>query len=189
MARRRKRYLDNAAPADNTANVVSPVNRMIQVKQQDTPARREKETREYKARQEIAKITPANPRQASIGPYRKKTALDKAGGRLYAAAEQRRKDEEDREAAGVVLNSLFKPILPSTYVDMAAAIKNGQVNNLTDALAAPYLNDSWSMRNPGKALVTDVATPFIAAKTLSKFKSGSPCPIKTTLVTFKPVSL
>ena len=29
----------------------------------------------------------------------------------------------------------------------------------------------------------------IAFKTLSKFKSGSPCPINTTFVTFKPVSL
>ena len=164
MVRRRKRYLDNAVPVDNTSNVVRPVNRMIQVKQQDTPARREKETREYKARQEIAKITPANSRQASIGPYREKTALDKAGGRLYAAAEQRRKDAEDKEAAGVVLNSLFKPILPSTYVDMAAAIKNGQVDNVTDALAAPYLSDSWSMRNPGKALAFDIVAPVAAVK-------------------------
>ena len=164
MPPRRKRYLDNTAPADNTANVVRPVNRMIQVKQQDTPARREKETREYKARQERAKYTPANPRQASIGPYREKTALDKQGGRLYAEAEQRRKDVEDREAAGVVLNSLFKPILPSTYVDMAAAIKNGQVNNVTDALAAPYLTDSWSQRNPGKALATDIIAPVAIGK-------------------------
>jgi len=36
----RRRYLDNAAPADNTANIVRPINRMIQVKQKDTPARR-----------------------------------------------------------------------------------------------------------------------------------------------------
>ena len=172
MPPRRKRYLDNVAPADNTANVVRPINRMIQVKQQDTLARREKETREYQARQERVKYTPANPRQASIGPYREKTNLDKQGGRLYAEAEQRRKDAEDREAAGVVLNSLFKPILPSTYVDMAAAIKNGQVNSLTDALAAPYLSDSWSMRNPGKAILTDVASPlFIKGVTsLNKVK-------------------
>ena len=173
---RRKRYLDNTVPADNTANVVRPVNRMIQVKQQDTPARREKETREYKVIQERAKYTPANPRQASIGPYREKTALDRAGGRLYAAAEQRRKDAEDREAAGVVLNSLFKPIFPSTYVDMAAAIKNGQVNNLSDALAAPYLTDSWSMRNPGKALVTDIAAPSVLGG-VSKIVRGTGIPL------------
>ena len=171
MVRKRKRYLDNTTPADNTANVVRPVNRMIQVKQQDTPARREKETREYKAIQERAKYTPVNPRQASIGPYREKTALDKAGGRLYAEAEQRRKDAEDREAAGVVLNSLFKPILPSTYADMAAAIKNGQVNNFSDALAAPYLSDSWSMRNPGKALVADILTPIAAGDIARGYKA------------------
>lgn len=162
--RRRKRYLDNTAPADNTASVVRPVNRMIQAKQQDTPAKREKETREYQARQERAKYTPANPRQASIGPYREKTALDKQVGRLYAEAEQRRKDAEDREAAGVVLNSLFKPLMPSTYADMAAAIKNGQVNSVTDALAAPYLTNSWSMRNPGKALATDIIVPAAIGK-------------------------
>jgi len=54
--------------------------------------------------------------------------------------------------------------MPSTYVDMIAAIKNGQVNDFTDALAAPYLNNSWSMRNPGKALVLDITTPFIVGK-------------------------
>ena len=66
MSPRRKRYLDNTAPVDNAANVVRPVNRMIQVKQKDTPVRRKKETREYKARQEKAKYTPANPRQSLL---------------------------------------------------------------------------------------------------------------------------
>lgn len=163
----RRRYLDKAAPADATYNSIRPVYRNIQVKKKDTPQRRENEAAKARARAEQARVTPANPRQASIGPYREKTAIDKAGGRLYAAAEQRRKDAEDREAAGVALNSLFKPILPSTYIDMAAAIKNGQVNNVTDALAAPYLTNSWSMRNPGKALVADILMP-IAARDIAK---------------------
>lgn len=157
----RRRYLDKAAPADVTYNSIRPVYRNIQVKKKDTPQRRENEAAKARARAEQARVTPANPRQASIGPYRQKTAIDKAGGRLYAAAEQRAKDAQDREAAGTVLNALFKPLMPSTYVDMAAAVKNGQVNNVVDALAAPYLSDSWSMRNPGKALAVDLLTPSI----------------------------
>ena len=54
---------------------------------------------------------------------------------------------------------------------MAAAIKNGQVNNLTDALAAPYLSDSWSMRNPGKALVADILTPIAAGDIAKGYKA------------------
>lgn len=165
MARRRKRYLDNAAPADNTANVVSPVNRMIQVKQQDTPARREKETREYQARIERG--------QRIMNSFARTPAGRRAANRAYVIESQKAKQEAAKEEAAAVVGSFFKPIMPSTYVDMAAAIKNGQVNNLTDALAAPYLSNSWSMRNPGKALVTDIAAPFVLSKgtQLAKFAS------------------
>ena len=160
----RRRYLDKAAPADATYNSIRPVYRNIQVKKKDTPQRRENEAAKARARAEQARVTPANPRQASIGPYREKTAIDKAGGRLYAAAEQRAKDAQDREAAGVVLNALFKPIMPSTYVDMYDAYKRGEVNNVSDALAAPYVTGSWSQRNPGKALATDIVAPFALSK-------------------------
>lgn len=153
---RRRRYLDNTAPADNTANVVRPVNRMIQVKQQDTPARREKETKEYRARQERAKYTPVNPRQASIGPYREKTALDKAGGRLYAEAEQRRKDAEAKREAAVVLGALVRPISPSSMTDIYDAYIRNQVHTISDALAAPYLSNSWSQQHPSGAALYDI---------------------------------
>ena len=156
MPPRRKIYLDNTAPADNTANVVRPVNRMIQVKRQDTPARREKETREYQARVEQG--------QRIMNSFARTPAGRRAANRAYAIESQKAKQEATKEEAAAVVGSLFKPIIPSTYVDMAAAIKNGQVNNLTDALAAPYLSDSWSMRNPGKALVVDLAAPFAVAK-------------------------
>ena len=160
---RKKRYLDNTAPADNTYNVVRPVNRMIQVKQQDTPARREKETREYQARIERG--------QRIMSTFARTPAGRRAANRDYAIKAQQRKKEEAKEEAAAVVGSLFKPIMPSTYVDVAAAIKNGQVNNLTDALAAPYLSDSWSIRNPGKALVTDIVAPFALSKgtQLAKF--------------------
>lgn len=160
----RRRYLDKAAPADATYNSIRPVYRNIQVKKKDTPQRREKEAVKARARAEQARVTLANPRQASIGPYREKTAIDKAGGRLYAAAEQRAKDAQDREAAGVVLNALFKPVMPSTYVDMYDAYNRGEVNNITDALAAPYVTGSWSQRNPGKALATDILAPAAIGK-------------------------
>ena len=159
--RRRKRYLDNAAPADNTARI--GYNPIIRVKQKDTPARRREEQRKAEVQKEQGRF-PANPRQASIGPYRQKTALDKAGGRLYAAAEQRRKDAEDREAAGVVLNALVKPVMPSTGLDIYDAYKRGEVNNISDALAAPYVTGSWSQRNPGKALVADIVGPAAIGK-------------------------
>lgn len=161
--RRRKRYLDNVAPADNTVNVVRPVNRMIQVKQQDTPARREKETREYQARMEQG--------QKIMNTFARTPAGRRAANRAYAVESQKAKQEAAKEEAAAVVGSLFKPLMPSTYVDIAAAIKNGQVNNLTDALAASYLSDSWSMRNPGKALVTDVVAPFALSKgtQLAKF--------------------
>lgn len=160
----RRRYLDEATPSDNTYNSIRPVARQIQVKRKDTPARRQKEQRKAEIRRQQARVTPENPRQASIGPYRQKTAIDKAGGRLYAAAEQKEKDAQDREAAGVVLNALFKPIMPSTYIDMYDAYKQGEVNNVTDALAAPYVTGSWSQRNPGKALATDIVAPFALSK-------------------------
>lgn len=161
--RRRKRYLDNVAPADNTANVVRPVNRMIQVKQQDTPARREKETREYQARIERG--------QRIMNSFARTPAGRRAANRAYAIESQKAKQEAAKEEAAAVVGSLFKPLMPSTYVDMAAAIKNGQVSNVTDVLAAPYLSDSWSMRNPGKALVTDIVAPFVLNKgtQLAKF--------------------
>lgn len=169
----RRRYLDKAAPADATYNSIRPVYRNIQVKKKDTPQRRENEAAKARARAEQARVTPANPRQASIGPYREKTAIDKAGGRLYAAAEQRAKDAQDREAAGVVLNALFKPIMPSTYVDMYDAYKRGEVNNVTDALSAPYVTGSWSQRNPGKALATDLAVPFVVGKGTQLVDNGT----------------
>jgi len=154
--RRRKRYLDNTAPADNTANVVRPVNRMIQVKRQDTPARREKETREYQAKVERG--------QRIMNTFARTPAGRRAANRAYAIESQKAKQEAAKEEAAAVVGSLFKPIMSSTYVDMAAAIKNGQVNNLTDVLAAPYLSDSWSMRNPGKALGVDIVAPFALSK-------------------------
>lgn len=163
MPPRRKRYLDNTAPADNTTSVVRPVNRMIQVKQQDTPARREKETREYQTRVERG--------QRIMNNFARTPAGRRAANRAYTVDSQKAKQEAAKEEAAAVVGSLFKPLMPSTYVDMAAAIKNGQVNNVTDALAAPYLSDSWSIRNPGKALVTDIAAPFALSKgtRLAKF--------------------
>ena len=168
MERKKRRYLDNAVPADNTARI-GPI---IDIKRKDTPARRDKETREYKVIKERQKYTPVNPRRASVGPYREKTALDKAGGRLFAAAEQREKDAEDRQAAGVILNALTKSIVPSSIGDVYDAYKRGEINSISDALAAPYLTDSWSQRNPGKAILTDVASPlFIKGVTsLNKVK-------------------
>lgn len=175
MAQRRKRYLDNAAPADNTANVVRPVNRMIQVKQQDTPARREEENRKTAARREAAKWTPANPRQASIGPYREKTALDKQGGRLYAAGEDRRKQEENMRNAGEVLGNLaelaFAPVMGSTYVDMVDAYKRGKRGFLNIAGTRFTDKDAWSKRNPGKALIVDILTPIAAGDIFRGYKA------------------
>jgi len=156
----RRRYLDKAAPADATYNSIRPVYRNIQVKKKDTPQRRENEAAKARERE----VQYRRERQGSIGPYRQKTAIDKAGGRLYAAAEQRAKDAQDREAAGTVLNALFKPIMPSTYVDMYDAYKRGEINNVTDALAAPYVTGSWSQRNPGKALAADIVAPFVLSK-------------------------
>lgn len=183
----RRRYLDKAAPADATYNSIRPVYRNIQVKKKDTPQRRESEAAKARARAEQARVTPANPRQASIGPYREKTAIDKAGGRLYAAAEQRAKDAQDREAAGVVLNALFKPIMPSTYVDMYDAYKRGEVNNVTDVLAAPYLTGNWSERNPGKALAVDLLVPSIkpAGNKLYKLADRRFVP-KNNILTYNP---
>lgn len=162
---RRKRYLDDAAPADNTARI--GYNPVMRVKQQDTPARRQEEQYKAKVRAEQARVTPVDQRQVSIGPYREKTSLDRAGGRLYAASEQRRKDAKAREEAGVVLGALLNPVMPHSGVDIVSAIKNGEVNSLTDVLAAPYLSDSWSQKNPGKALALDLLTPF-AAKDISR---------------------
>ena len=164
------KYINNTVQQDNTYNVVKPIYKNIEVKKKDTPQRKENESAKVRASTERAKVTPANPRQASIGPYREKTTVDKAAGRLYAAAEQRAKDAQDKEAAGVVLNALLKPIMPSTYVDIYDAYKKGEVNNVTDALAVPYVTSSWSQRNPDKALVTDLAVPFIAYKTLKGVK-------------------
>lgn len=168
----RRRYLDKAAPADATYNSIRPVYRNIQVKKKDTPQRRENEA----AKARVREAQYRRERQGSIGPYREKTAIDKAGGRLYAAAEQRAKDAQDREAAGVVLNALFKPIMPSTYVDVYDAYKRGEVNNVTDALAAPYVTGSWSQRNPGRALALDVAIPTGVGVT-SKVLKGIGIPI------------
>jgi hypothetical protein len=93
---------------------------------------------------------------------------------LYAAADQRTKDAQDREAAGIVLNALVRPIMPSTGLDIYDAYKRGEINNVTDALAAPYLTNSWSMRNPGRALATDIIAPFALSKgtQLVKFASN-----------------
>ena len=168
MPPRRKRYLDNTTPADNTSNVVRPVNRMIQVKQQDTPVRREKETREYQAKVQTG--------QRILNRFSRTPAGRRAANRAYAVESQRQQQEAAKEEAAAVVGSFFKPVMPSTYVDMAAAIKNGQVNNLTDALAAPYLTDSWSMRNPGKALVADIAAPF-ALGGASKIVKGAGIPL------------
>lgn len=159
MPARRKRYLDNAAPADNTANVVRPVNRMIQVKQKDTPARRREEQRKAEVRKEQGRF-PANPRQASIGPYREKTAIDKAGGRLYAAAEQRAKDAEAKREAAVVLGALVRLFSPSSISDIYDAYKRNQVHTISDALAAPYLSESWSQQHPDLAALYDVVGGF-----------------------------
>lgn len=165
MARRRKRYLDNATPADNTANVVRPVNRMIQVKQQDTPARRDKETREYQAKVERG--------QRIMSTFARTPAGRRASNKAYAIESQKAKQEAAKEEAAAVIGSLFKPLMPSTYVDMAVAVKNGQVNDVTDALASPYLSDSWSMRNPGKALVTDIVAPFAVGKGVQLVDRGT----------------
>lgn len=153
MPPRRKRYLDNTAPADNAANVVRPVNQMIQVKQKDTPARREKETREYQARIERG--------QRIMNTFARTPAGRRAANRAYAVESQRQKQEAAKEEAAAVVQSVLGPTLPSYWLNMLAAAKNGQVSNLTDALAAPYLTDSWSMRNPGKALAVDLLTPSI----------------------------
>lgn len=160
----RRRYLDNAAPADNTANVVRPVNRMIQIKQQDTPVKRQTEQYKAKVRAEQARVTPIDQRQASIGPYREKTDLDKQGGRLYAAGERMEQEAKDREQLGAAIQGLMGPTLPSYWLNVASAVKNGQVDNITDALAAPYLSDSWSMRNPSKALAADIIGPAAIGK-------------------------
>lgn len=160
----RRRYLDNAAPADATYNSIRPVYRSIQLKKKDTPQRRENEAAKARARAELARVTLANPRQASIGLYREKTAIDKAGGRLYEAGERMEQAERNKEEAVMALEGLFKPIMPSSYIDIVAAIKNGQANNVVDVLAAPYITGSWSQRNPGKALAVDILAPFALNK-------------------------
>lgn len=152
----RRRYLDKAAPADATYNSIRPVYRNIQVKKKDIPQRRENETAKAIARAERARVTPANPRQASIGPYRQKTNIDKAGGRLYAVAEQRAKDSEAKREAEVVLGALVRPFSPSSINDIYDAYKRNQVHTISDALAAPYLSESWSQQNPSLAALYDV---------------------------------
>ena len=160
----RRKYLDEAAPPDMTYNSVRPIMQNIQVKKKDTPARREQEARRYKQIREHQRVTPVNQRQASIGPYREKTAMDKAGGRLYAEANKMANDAKAREEVGVVLDALVKPLLPSTYVDMISAYKNGNVNDVSSLLASPYLNNTWSRQNPGKALAVDVLAPLSIRK-------------------------
>ena len=158
------KYVNNIIQQDNTYNVVKPTYKNIEIKKKDTPHKRENEAAKARTRAKLAKVTPANPRQVSIGPYREKTIVDKTSGRLYAAADQRIKDAQDREAAGIVLNALVRPIMPSTGLDIYDAYKRGEVNNVSDALAAPYLTNSWSMRNPGRALATDIVAPFALSK-------------------------
>lgn len=167
----RRRFLDEAAPSDMTYNSIRPIQRVIDVKRKDTPARREKEAREYKARQEKAKFTPANPRQQSVGPYRQKTAIDKAGGKLYAEAADRVKQQERAAQAGEVLGAILAPAMPSSYLSMLDAYKRGEVNSVSDVLAAPYLNDSWAKRNPGKALLTDILTPIAGSNIAKSYKA------------------
>lgn len=164
MARRRKRYLDNAAPADNTANVIRPV-----IVRRDENIKARSPERQRVEQQKARDIAERNQRISST--FARTPAGRRAANRAYAVESQRQKQEAAKEEAAAVVGSLFKPLMPSTYVDMAAAIKNGQVNNLTDALAAPYLSDAWSMRNPGKALAVDIAAPFALSKgtQLAKF--------------------
>ena len=152
-----KYYINNDAPADNTTNVVRP---MIVRRNEDIKARN---PQRQKVEQQKANIR-AERNQRISSTFAKTPAGRRAANRAYTIESQRQKQEEAREEAAAVVGSLFKPFMPSTYVDMIAAIKNGQVNDFTDALAAPYLNNSWSMRNPGKALVLDITTPFIVGK-------------------------
>lgn len=156
----RRRYLDKAAPADATYNSVRPVYRNIQVKKKDTPQKRENEAAKARARDEQARVTPVNPRQASIGPYREKTAIDKAGGRLYAAAEQRVKQEEAVNQAATVLGALVKPISLSSVYDVLDAYNRNQVHTVSDMFAAPYLTGNWSQRNPSQAAFVDIGGGF-----------------------------
>lgn len=152
----RRRYLDEATPPDNTYNSIRPVARQIQIKRKDTPKRRAEETKKYQDKVEQGKRI--------MSTFNRTPAGRRAANRDYAIKSQQQKQQAAKEEAAAVVGSLFRPLMPSTYVDMAAAIKNGQVNNLTDVLAAPYLTNSWSMRNPGKALVTDVVAPFALSK-------------------------
>lgn len=166
MARRRKRYLDNAAPADNTANVIRPV-----IVRRDENIKARSPERQRVEQQKARDIAERNQRISST--FARTPAGRRAANRAYAVESQRQKQEAAKEEAAAVVGSLFKPLMPSTYVDMAAAIKNGQVDNLTDALVAPYLSDSWSMRNPGKALAIDIVTPFAVGKGVQLVDRGT----------------
>lgn len=166
--------------ADVIHNTAEPTRKKIAQKQVDTPAKREKETREYKTRQERAKYTPANPRQASIGPYREKTALDKQAGRLYAAGEEKQKQEENMRNAGIILGNyadlVLSPLMGSTYVDMVDAYQRGK-RGFWDVAGARFTDkDAWSKRNPGKALVTDIVTPSVLVGA-SKIVKGAGIPL------------
>lgn len=173
------KYLNTTAPSDNTTKVAySPT---MQIKQKDTPARREKETAEYKAAQEKAKYTPANPRQASIGPYREKTALDKTAGKLYAAGEDIQKQEENMRNAGIFLGNLaeltFAPVMSSTYVDMVDAYHRGK-RGFWDVAGARFTDkDAWSKRNFIESLALDIGTPLWLLGTVGKVVKGAGIPI------------
>ncbi len=165
--RRRKRYLDNTAPADNTANVVRLVNRIIQVKRQDTPTRRKEEQRKTREALERARVTPLNPRQQTIAPHRQKTNIDRVAGEVFAASEERRKQEENMREAGAFLGDFadlaFSTVMPSTYVDMVDAYQRGKRG--WDVAGAKFTDkDAWSKRNPGTALVTDIIGPAAIGK-------------------------
>ena len=118
-------------------------------------------------------VTKIKPRQTYIEPYREKTDLDKAGGRLFAAAEEQRKQEEINREGLEGLKALFKPVMPSTYIDLVNAYKKGQISGLNSAIAAAYSPNSWSERNPDEALAIDIISPILASKGISLLKNAS----------------
>ena len=148
------------AASDNTTNVVKPQLDKIYIKKtKDTPTRQREETEKYKAREERNKRI--------INKFSKTPAGRRATNRAYAIESQKAKQEAAKEEAAAVIQSILGPAMPSYWLNILSATKEGKVNNVTDALAAPYLSDSWSMKNPGKALVLDVASPFIVSKGIS----------------------
>lgn len=157
--------MNNVILSDNTFNTVKPYIIPEKIIKANNPNKIKQETKKHQQYKQQTRVTPIKQRQTVISSYKPKTVVDKAAERQYAAKQYRDKEEEDRKSLGTGLLGLVKSVQPSSLYDMYREAKNG--GNIVDVLSAPYLTDSWSNKNQGKAFAIDMGT-FFGLGTLSK---------------------